>query len=240
LPPTGLLDAATRQAVAGGNPTAYSYAPGAALSGYSVYTNQPYYASQPYTSYPQYYPTYASNNNYYPSGQPCGYSTVYIPCATTGTATPNAVQVYRSPNQSYFGLYARNSLQVRIGSYQLIAPSDRDVSLTNLTVQLGSGGNQFANLFIRVNGQQYGITHSALANYTLYGFSGSTYISRGNFATIDVFADVLSSATTGSYDSLTSLFDCNANATNWYSYSGTQSTNLRCTNVTGQIVGISN
>ena len=186
----------------------------------SAYT--PTYYQQPYQ------PTYYQNGYYPQQHYPC-INSVY---SCNGSSNYGTLYVNRTSDTT-FAVSTRGISNVKVGSYFLTAPSDRDVTLSQVNIQLGNGGAQLSNLSLRVNGTQFGSAYSnTLSNYGNYIFYGSMLLPRGNSITVDVYADVPSYATQGTYPSITTLSDCSVNQTG-YTY-GQTSGQLRCNNTPGQ------
>jgi hypothetical protein len=95
---------------------------------------------------------------------------------------------------------------------------------------MGAAGAQFQNLMVKVNGTQFGSTQSTLSNSTSYTFSGTSFsVPNGQSVTLDVYADVLSSATAGTKTAITTLSGCSANGASSFS-------SISCTSTGGQDV----
>ncbi|MGC9968192.1 MAG: peptidoglycan-binding domain-containing protein [Minisyncoccia bacterium] len=84
----------------------------------------------------------------------------------------------------------------KIGSYALTASSAEGVSISNLSIQASS--SYFQNLRVKVGGVQFGTTVGVVTGGTAYAFSGSPFtVPAGTTVSVDVYADTLSSAATG-------------------------------------------
>jgi hypothetical protein len=102
----------------------------------------------------------------------------------------------------------RGTANVKIGSYTLTAPSSEAVNVSSLSIVIvpaslvpsppTPGGNVFQNLKVLVNGVQFGATQSVVTNNGKYTFSTSPVaIPAGTSQTVDVYADMVSSAPAG-------------------------------------------
>jgi Putative peptidoglycan binding domain len=125
-----------------------------------------------------------------------------------------------------------NSSGRRIGSYTLTASSAEGVNVSTVTILTGAAGSQFQNLMVKVNGTQFGSTQSTLSNSTSYTFSGTQFsVPKGQSVTLDVYADILSSASVGTKSVITTLSGCSANGATSFS-------SISCTSTAGQDVVI--
>jgi hypothetical protein len=89
---------------------------------------------------------------------------------------------------------------LRIGSYAFTASSAEGVNVNNVSVVLGGSGltasDVFQNLKMMVNGAQFGSTQGTLQQGGTYTFSGTPFsVPNGSTVNVDVYADILSSAT---------------------------------------------
>ncbi|MGB7957757.1 MAG: peptidoglycan-binding domain-containing protein [Minisyncoccia bacterium] len=95
---------------------------------------------------------------------------------------------------------AANTIQQKIGSYSFTASQSEGVTVSNVTVGVGTlvGSGNLANLRVIVNGTQFGstqptVTYSGTAN--TYNFSGTPFtVPAGGTVVVGVYADVLSNA----------------------------------------------
>jgi len=88
----------------------------------------------------------------------------------------------------------------RVGSFVLTAGSAEGENITQIQIKTVTGdAARFQNLRINVNGSPVGSTQGTIADGTTYSFTPSSQlvIAAGAAATVDVYADVLSGATTG-------------------------------------------
>lgn len=123
-----------------------------------------------------------------------------------------------------------NSVNRRIGSYTFTASSAEGVNVSTITITAGAAGAQFQNLKVMVNGVQFGSTQSTISNSTAYTFSGAQFsVPKGQSVTVDVYGDVLSSATAGTKTAITTLSGCSANGASSFS-------SITCTSTAGQDV----
>lgn len=125
----------------------------------------------------------------------------------------------------------KSSSNQRIGSYVLTASTAEGVTVNNLSILLTGVGSSFANLYIKASGVQFGSTYGVISAST-YTFSGTSFtVPAGGSVAVDVYADILSSAS-GPYNGpITTLSACNG--TGAVSYSS-----VTCRSVSGQNVTI--
>lgn len=127
------------------------------------------------------------------------------------TFSSNALTVAKNSSVGTQTITA-NSAAKRIGSYTLTASSAEGVKVSTVTILMGAGGASFQNLKVMVGGTQFGSTQSVLGASTSYTFSGTSFtVAKGQSVTLDVYADVLSSATAGTKATITTLSGCSAN-----------------------------
>lgn len=156
--------------------------------------------------------------------------------ASTGSAngsalnlTTNALTVAKNTGVGTQTITA-NSVNKRIGSYTFTASSAEGVKVSTVTVTTGAAGSSFQNLKVMVGGTQFGSTQATLSNSTAYTFSGTQFtVPKGQSITLDVYADVLSSATAGTKSIITVLSGCSANGE-------TSLTSITCSSTNGQDV----
>lgn len=114
----------------------------------------------------------------------------------------NALTVQSNPFQAKLnsalgtGNLVKGQGSARIGSFVLSASSAEGINVSTMTVT-SSTTFPFSNLMIKVNGVQFGDVKGSVSASTDYTFSGSSpsLISAGGNVTVDVYADVLSTAT---------------------------------------------
>ncbi|TAM80975.1 MAG: peptidoglycan-binding protein [Acidobacteria bacterium] len=89
---------------------------------------------------------------------------------------------------------------VKIGSYSFSASSASGVQMNTVSVKVypsASGSNDIANLKLMIGGTQFGTTQPVVTDQSTYTFSGSPFtIPAGGTTNVDVYADLLSGATT--------------------------------------------
>jgi len=126
-----------------------------------------------------------------------------------------------------------NSSHVKIGSYNFQASSASGVQVNTLSFLVGgSGVSSFQNLGVFVNGAQFGTTQGVVSPATTYSFSGTPFsIPAGGSVNVDVYADLLSSAT-GTITTATTLSGCSATGVTSYNA-------ITCSSVAGQNVHLS-
>ncbi len=123
-----------------------------------------------------------------------------------------------------------NSAHVKIGSYNFQASSASGVQVNTLSLLMGgTGASSFQNLGVFVNGTQFGTTQGVVSAAGTYSFSGTPFtVPAGSSVNVDVYADLLSSAT-GTITYATTLSGCSA--------TGVTSFNaITCSSVAGQNV----
>ena len=113
----------------------------------------------------------------------------------TLTITSNPFQVKLNSSVGAGNLVAGQSA-ARIGSFVLSASSAEGISVSTITLT-ASGTFPFANLMIKVNGVQFGDIKGSVAASTNYTFAGASpaAIPAGGSVTVDVYTDILTSAT---------------------------------------------
>lgn len=128
-----------------------------------------------------------------------------------GTPVGPSLNVVANPNYSVFS-YPKWVQAARIGSYQITASVVEGVRLWSTSIGLGSGANlNYRNLILLINGVQVGGIYSDLSSGGVYTFqSNQVVLFPGSTITVDVLADVLSSAITQD-DSATRLVTCAGN-----------------------------
>ncbi|MCR4328070.1 MAG: peptidoglycan-binding protein [Patescibacteria group bacterium] len=125
---------------------------------------------------------------------------------------------------------AKGAGNQKVGSYAFSASSAEGVTVSNLTVALGAAGALFQNLKVKIGDSQFGNTTQTLANSGSYSFSGTPFtVPAGNTTYVDVYADVLSSASAGTKTAITTLSGCSGSGLSSY-------TAVSCTSTAGQDV----
>ncbi len=114
-----------------------------------------------------------------------------------------------------------NSTNVKIGSYAFSASSASGVQINTVSIKAAPGGSGSAdvqNLKVMINGAQFGTTQGVVADAGTYTFSGSPFtVAAGGTTYVDVYADLLSNATTTGWTSATSLTGCSGTSVVSYS-----------------------
>lgn len=118
----------------------------------------------------------------------------------------------------------------KIGSYSLSASSAEGVNLNSFTVLTGAGGADYQNLRLMVGSTQVGTTQPSVGASTSYTFSGNLSVAAGQSKTLDVYADILTSAS-GTDSTITTLSGCSGSG-------ATTFTSVSCTSTGGQDVVI--
>jgi len=120
--------------------------------------------------------------------------------ANTLTIASNVFQVKQNTAVGA-GNLVKGQSGARIGSFVMSASSAEGINVSTLTLT-SSTTFPFANLMVKINGVQFGDIKGSTAASTAYTFSGSSpaLIAAGSSITVDVYADILSTATNvGSY-----------------------------------------
>ena len=129
--------------------------------------------------------------------------------------------------------YARGAANVRVGSYTLTAASAEAINVSNMTITFNASSTQWQNAMVKVGSTQFGTTKSTLSGSDVVTFSGSSAIvvPKGGSVTLDIYADLLSSANLGQNGTLTTLTSCTGTG-------GTTNASVNCspTSVAGQSV----
>jgi len=124
---------------------------------------------------------------------------------STGSSTAvsgNALTVQTNPFQARLnsalgtGNLVKGQSAARIASFVLSASSAEGINISTLTFT-SSSTFPFANLLVKVNGTQFGTVTGSVSASTDYTFAGSSsaQIAAGGNITVDVYADILSTAT---------------------------------------------
>ncbi|MFA5810078.1 MAG: peptidoglycan-binding domain-containing protein, partial [Thermoleophilia bacterium] len=121
-----------------------------------------------------------------------------------------------------------NSIGQRIGSYAFSAASAEGVSVSSLNVLMSAATSTAQNLWVKVNGAQFGTSQGVLTASATYSFSGSAFtVPAGQTTIVDVYADILSSAVAGTKAALTTVSGCAASGASSY-------TAISCSSTAGQ------
>jgi Putative peptidoglycan binding domain len=108
---------------------------------------------------------------------------------------------------------------VKIGSYAFSASSASGVQINTVSIEAaksGSGSGDLNNLKVMIGGTQFGTTQPTVADAGKYTFTGPAFtVPAGGTTYVDVYADVLSSATSTS--PATSLTGCSGTSVVSYS-----------------------
>jgi len=130
--------------------------------------------------------------------------------------------------------YAKGATEAKIGSYVLTASSAEGVNVSNFTITMASSSTNFQNLKAKVGTTQIGNTKATLSGSDAVTFSGNLSVPAGGTTIVDIYADILSSASTGTYTTLTTFTSCTGTGASTYS-----SVSCSPTSVTGQDVSVS-
>lgn len=105
------------------------------------------------------------------------------------------------------------SASARIGSYKISASSVSDIIMSGVVLQTGAETKNLQNLVLKVNNSAVSSAQLSVlpSSYYTFSFSSPITVSAGNHQILDVYADVLSTAT-GTIPAAVSLADCNGKA----------------------------
>jgi peptidoglycan hydrolase-like protein with peptidoglycan-binding domain len=138
---------------------------------------------------------------------------IVIPC--NETVQGQGISIQNSPltvsQNSAFGNqdYSPGQTSVEVGSYSFITQPTTGVQVNNVSIQ--ADAPFFQNLKLLVNGAQFGTTQGVVISGQTYGFSGNPFVIPESSSTnVDVYADIPSSAPTGTANPATTLTGCNA------------------------------
>lgn len=153
--------------------------------------------------------------------------------SVAGSALSLAASALTVSRNTAFGSpnYSPGSTDVRIGSYSLTASSADGVNLNSITILTSAASTNFQNLKLKVAGQQFGITQPTLSASASYTFSGSLNIPAGQTKIVDVFADILSSTSAGTYTTVTTLSGCSGSGATTFN-------SVTCASTSGQNIVI--
>lgn len=100
---------------------------------------------------------------------------------------------------------AKPATAQKIGSYALTASSADGVTISTLAFLVG-GVTYLQNLKVMVGGTQFGTTQGTVSSAGTYSFAGSPFtVPKGGTVYVDVYADLLSSATAGTTSPITTM-----------------------------------
>lgn len=135
-------------------------------------------------------------------------STITLGTATARTLTFSSSSLAAATNLALANTTSGNpsgvggQTNVRLGSFTLTAGSAEAVNVSSATITTGSIGSpaKFQNMKLMVGGQQVGTTQSVLAASTAYTFNptNSIVVPAGSAIVLDVYADIVSGAASGS------------------------------------------
>ena len=132
--------------------------------------------------------------------------------AATGATLTVITSSLSSATNSAVGTqtYAAGASAVKVGSFVLTASSAQGANVSSLTITTGANSNlDLQNMKVMVGSTQFGTTQGTVNTTaaTAYSFSGSTPINvpAGGAVTVDVYADILSGSTAGTYAGAVSL-----------------------------------
>jgi peptidoglycan hydrolase-like protein with peptidoglycan-binding domain len=126
-----------------------------------------------------------------------------------------------------------NTAGAHVGSYAFTASSASGVQINTVSIKAMPGltlnqTSDLQNLKIMVNGGQFGTTQGIVADQGTYTFSGAPFtVPAGGTTYVDVYADVLSSATSSGASGATILTG----------YSGTGVTSFNAISFSGSVTG---
>jgi len=130
--------------------------------------------------------------------------------------------------------YAKGATAAKIGSYVLTASSAEGINVSNFTVTMASSSANFQNLLAKVGDTQIGTTKATLGGSDVVTFSGNLSVPTGGTTIVNIYADILSSASTATYTTLTTLTSCTGTGASTYS-----SVSCSPTSVAGQDLTVS-
>ena len=124
---------------------------------------------------------------------------------STGSSTSvsgNKLTITSNPFQAKLnsalgtGNLVKGQSSARIASFVLSASSAEGINVSTLTFT-SSSTFPFANLYVKINGVQFGTVTGSVSASTDYTFAGSAPVNipAGGNATVDVYVDILSTAT---------------------------------------------
>ncbi|MBI5220892.1 MAG: hypothetical protein HY978_03620 [Candidatus Liptonbacteria bacterium] len=122
------------------------------------------------------------------------------------------------------------SASVKIGSYTLSASAAGAVNLTSVTIQIGANINNLQNLVVKAGSTALNYTVPIITPNATYSFAGWLTIPAGGTQVIDVYADVLSTAS-GTLSPATTFSGCVA-------ASAQAQASVPCNSVPGQTVTV--
>lgn len=129
-------------------------------------------------------------------------STVTFGTATGRTLTFTSGSLTAAVNAALANTQAvKGQTGVRVASFQITAGTAEGANVTQLQLtSSATAGGDYQNLKVMVGSTQIGATTGTVANSTIYSFSPSTQLTIpvGGSIVVDVYADVLTSATAGS------------------------------------------
>ncbi|MBI5079267.1 peptidoglycan-binding protein [Candidatus Wolfebacteria bacterium] len=131
--------------------------------------------------------------------------------AASGAALTLSSNALTSAQNSGFGnvTYSKGTANAKVGSYVLTASSAEGVKISNLTITTNASSTNFQNLLVKVGGVQVGSTQSTLTASQAVTYSGTINVPAGGSTIVDIYADVLSSATaTSNLGAVTTLTSC--------------------------------
>ena len=141
--------------------------------------------------------------------------------ASTGSANGSALTLASnslsvSQNASFASQnYAKGSTGVRIGSYVFTASSAEGVNVSNFTISVNASSTNFQNLTAKVGSAVVGTSYPTLSASTNYTFSGNLAVPVGGTQVVDIYADVLNSAS-GSMGAVTLFVSCTGTGQSTY------------------------
>ncbi|RJQ28906.1 hypothetical protein C4571_02600 [Candidatus Parcubacteria bacterium] len=126
-----------------------------------------------------------------------------------------------------------NSVNQRIGSFAFAAASAEGVNVSTVNIQVSSSSaSVLQNLRVKINGVQFGNSQGTVTNSASYSFAGTQFtVPAGGTTIVDVYADVLSSATAGTKAAISTVSGCAASGASSF-------TAISCSSTTGQDIVI--
>ncbi|MBI5401389.1 peptidoglycan-binding protein [Candidatus Wolfebacteria bacterium] len=130
--------------------------------------------------------------------------------SASGATLSLASNALTAAQNSGFGnvTYSKGTSNAKIGSYVLTASSAEGVNISNLTITTNASSTNFQNLLVKVGSTQIGSTQSTLTASQAVTFSGAINVPAGGSQIVNVYADILSSATANTMGTVTVLTSC--------------------------------
>ncbi|MEK7188066.1 MAG: hypothetical protein AAB691_04445, partial [Patescibacteria group bacterium] len=99
---------------------------------------------------------------------------------------------------------------VKIGSYIMTANTTGDVSLNRISISVRGGDGSIQNMRLTLDGAPFGTPRQLATGASIYGFYGLKVFTPRISKILDIYADILSTASPGTYPTLTTFNSCAA------------------------------